>query len=83
MTKNEKMWAIQSALDEIRAATGMDSVLLLTREQVGLQDVALMLFSSGVEDTSTGRNMLNAGLSFFPEPEDVIELEPDGRQRLQ
>lgn len=70
-------------LEYIRATTNADSVLLITCERVGLRDNSLMLFSSGVDSTTLGRNMLTAGLKFFPPTEEIIEYEFDGRQRLQ
>lgn len=83
MTKNEKLWLIQKTLDDLREVTGIDSMILITREQTGVRDNALMLFSSGVDSTIVGRGMLGAGLTFFPDMDDIIEPEADGRQRLQ
>lgn len=83
MTKNEKLWLIQKTLDDLRTVVGADSMILITREQTGLHDSALMLFSSGVETTLVGRGMLGAGLTFFPDLDEITQDEPDGRQRLQ
>lgn len=83
MGKDERLHLIQKVLDDLREVAQLDSVILITREQTGLQDNALMLFSSGVDTTLVGRGMLGAGLTFFPNLDEVIETESDGRQRLQ
>lgn len=83
MTKDERLHLIQTVLDDLRDAVGLDSVILITREQTGPQQNALMLFSSGVDTTITGRGMLGAGLTFFPDIDDIMGSESDGRQRLQ
>ena len=83
MSPDERLHLIQGILDELRIAAGLDSVILVTREQTSVRDNALMLFSSGVDSTTLGRGMLGAGLTFFPAVDDIIEYETDGRQRLQ
>jgi hypothetical protein len=83
MNQDERLHLIQKVLDELRNATNLDSIILVTREQLGVHENSLMLFSSGVDTTTTGRDMLEAGLTFFPDADDIMAPESDGRQRLQ
>ena len=83
MTRDERQHKLQAILDEVRGIMGLDSAVLITRELTGPGEAALMLFTSGVGTTDVGRNMLGAGLTFFPDNNQAMDPESDGRQRLQ
>lgn len=83
MDRQERLAMVQAALNQLRMASGMDSLVLVARERVSPDGSHAFLFTSGVEDTRVAASMLGAGLSFFPEPDDVIACQDDGRSRLQ
>ena len=83
MSCQKRNQLIQNTLDQLRQLAGLDSVMLVTREMVGPEHGAVMLFTSNVEDNEAALHMLSSAASFFPAYQEITPTPPDGRSRLQ